>query len=208
MANINPTRMNLITLRRRIVVARKGYDILKRKREVLVIEFLKLLKQSKQSRNFLNELIQRSYKTVTIASTYVGNFELEDVSLHMKEAEPIKIRIKNIMGVRIPEVSRVSARPQSISYSILPSSLAVDDISDSFNKATQSIIEVAQMEQGLKRLVLEIDKTKRRVNALDYRVIPGMVGQSKYIRMRLSEMDRDTFAALKHVKKKLQAAHK
>ncbi|MDE1834462.1 MAG: V-type ATP synthase subunit D [Candidatus Micrarchaeota archaeon] len=206
MPDINPTRMNLIQLRRRIVVARKGYDILKRKREVLVIEFMKMLKQSKESRALLNELIQQSYKTVTIASTYVGNFELEDVAMHMKEAEPIQIRIKNIMGVRIPLINRMQRAP-SMSYSVLPSSLAVDDISDSFVKVTNSIIDVAQREQGLKRLVIEIDKTKRRVNALDYRVIPRMRAQSKYIRMRLEEMDRDTFSALKHVKKKLATAH-
>ena len=206
MANINPTRLNLINLKKRIVVARKGYGILKRKREVLVIEFLKLLKQSKESRSVLNALVQESYKTVTIASTYVGTFELEDVSMHMKEAEPVKIRIKNIMGVRIPEISR-SVRPPTMSFSILPSSLAIDDINDTFTRATNSIIDVAQREQGLKRLVLEIDKTKRRVNALDYRIIPGMANQSKYIRMRLEEIDRDMFSALKHVKKRLQTAH-
>ncbi len=206
MATVNPTRMNLINLKKRIAVARKGYGILKRKREVLVIEFLKMLRQSKESRSALNTLIQQSYKTVTIASTYVGNFELEDVALHMKEAEPVKIKIKNIMGVRIPEINR-SASPSTISFSILPSSLAIDDISDTFTRATNSIIDVAQREQGLKRLVLEIDKTKRRVNALDYRIIPGMADQSKYIRMRLEEIDRDMFSALKHVKKKLQTAH-
>ncbi len=206
MANLNPTRLNLINLKKRIVTARKGYGILKRKREVLVIEFLNLLKQSKESRSVLNDLVQQSYKTVTIASTYVGNFELEDVAMHMKEAEPVKIRIKNIMGVRIPEITRAQ-RPQQISFSVLPSSLAVDDISDTFVRATNSIIDVAQREQGLKRLVIEIDKTKRRVNALDYRIIPGMIKQSKYIRMRLEEIDRDTFSALKHVKKKIQTAH-
>ena len=206
MANLNPTRLNLINLKKRTVTARKGYGILKRKREVLVIEFLNLLKQSKESRSVLNELVQQSYKTVTIASTYVGNFELEDVAMHMKEAEPVKIRIKNIMGVRIPEITRAQ-RPAQISFSVLPSSLAVDDINDTFVRATNSIIDVAQREQGLKRLVIEIDKTKRRVNALDYRIIPGMIKQSKYIRMRLEEIDRDTFSALKHVKKKIQTAH-
>ena len=65
------------------------------------------------------------------------------------------------------------------------------------------MIEVAQREQGLRRLVMEIDKTKRRVNALDYIVIPRMKGQVKYISMRLDEMDRDTFSALKHIKKKI-----
>ena len=206
MANLNPTRLNLINLKKRIVTARKGYGILKRKREVLVIEFLNLLKQSKESRSVLNDLVQQSYKTVTIASTYVGNFELEDVAMHMKEAEPVKIRIKNIMGVRIPEITRAQ-RPVQMSFSVLPSSLAVDDINDTFVRATNSIIDVAQREQGLKRLVIEIDKTKRRVNALDYRIIPGMIKQSKYIRMRLEEIDRDTFSALKHVKKKIQTAH-
>ena len=205
MANLNPTRLNLINLKRRVTVARKGHSILKRKREVLVIEFLKLLKQSKESRSVLNSLVQQSYSTVTIASTYVGNFELEDMALHMKEAEPVRIKIKNIMGVRIPEINRASA-PPSTAYALLPTSLAVDDINDTFTRATNSIIDVAQREQGLRRLVLEIDKTKRRVNALDYRVIPGMLSQSKYIRMRLEEIDRDMFSALKHVKKKLQAS--
>ncbi len=206
MANINPTRMNLIDIKRRINVARKGHSILKRKREILVIEFLKMLKQSKQSRAMLNDLMQQSYKSVTIASAYVGNFELQEMALHKEPATPIRIRIKNIMGVRIPEVERVQ-RLSKMSYSIMPGSLAVDDISDSFTRATNSIIAVAQREQGLKRLVVEIDKTKRRVNALDYRIIPGMKDQSKYIRMRLEEMDRDMFSALKHVKKKLAASH-
>jgi V/A-type H+-transporting ATPase subunit D len=199
---INPTRINLINLRRRIVIAKKGHDILKRKREILVIEFLKLLKQSKESRNALNDMMQQSYKMVTTASTYIGNFDLENVAQYMVEAEPVKIKVRNIMGVKIPQISRLPEK-QSLTFSLIPSSLAVDDIRDTFSRATNAIIDIAQREQGLKRLVIEIDKTKRRVNALDYRVIPGMLAQSKYIRMRLEEIDRDTFSALKHVKKKL-----
>ncbi|MDE1851944.1 MAG: V-type ATP synthase subunit D [Candidatus Micrarchaeota archaeon] len=202
MAMPNPTRINLINTRRRINIARKGHSILKRKREVLVIEFLKLLKESKESRNILNEMIRQAYVMVTTASTYVGNYELEEVALYMKEAEPVKMTIKNIMGVRIPVISRAQeSTPQT---GFMSSSLAVDDLSDTFTKVTDAIIDTAQREQGLKRLVLEIDKTKRRVNALDYKIIPNLKNQSKYIRMRLEEMDRDTFSALKHVKKKLQ----
>ena len=73
---INPTRMNLITTKRRIAMAKKGYNVLKRKREVLVIEFLRLLKQSKQDRTYLNKLMLNAYRSVTIASAYVGDFEL------------------------------------------------------------------------------------------------------------------------------------
>ena len=206
MTTLNPTRMNLINLKRRVVIAKKGHDILKKKREVLVIEFMKMLKQSSESRSKLNEQVQGSYNMVETASTYVGNFELEEVALHMKQAAPIRMKIKNIMGVRIPVIERTQGAQ---AYSILFStSLAVDDINETFTSATNSIIDVAQREQGLKRLVLEIDKTKRRVNALDYKVIPDMMDQSKYIRMHLDEMEREMFAGLKHVKKKLSTKNK
>ncbi len=202
MARLNPTRINLINLKRRVATARKGYGILKRKREVLVLEFLNMLKQSSESRSKLNELVQESYKMVETASTYVGNFELEDVALHMKETSPVRMRVKNIMGVKIPQIERSPGATMDPTL-LFSTSLAVDDINDTFTRATNSIIDVAQREQGLRRLVLEIDKTKRRVNALDYKVIPGMLAQQRYIRMRLEEIDRDTFSALKHVKKKL-----
>ncbi len=202
MARINPTRINLINLKKRVVVARKGHGILKRKREILVLEFLKMLRQSSESRSKLNEMIQESYKMVETASTYVGNFELQAVAMRMGETNPVGMSVKNIMGVRIPEIEREQSSSMA-SQLLFSSSLAVDDLNETFTQATNSIIDVAQREQGLKRLVLEIDKTKRRVNALDYKVIPGMIAQQRYIRMRLEEIDRDTFSALKHVKKKL-----
>ncbi len=199
---INPTRMNLINLKKRTVIARKGHSILKRKREVLVIEFLKLLKESKESRSALNEIIKNSYRTVAIASAYVGNFELEEVAMHIDPQSGISIKIKNIMGVRIPGINRLVQAEQT-NPMLLGTGLAADDINESFRKAVDSVVEVAQREQSLRRIAIEIDKTKRRVNALDYRVIPNMLAQTRYIRMRLEEIDRDTFSALKHVKKKL-----
>ncbi len=202
MAKINPTRMNLINLKKRVVIARKGYSILKRKREVLVIEFLKLLKESKESRKELNEIIKNSYRTVAIASSYIGNFELEEVAMHIEQEAGITMKIKNIMGVRIPAINRL-VEDQGYSPIMLQTSLAADDINESFRKAVGSVVDVAQREQSLRRIAIEIDKTKRRVNALDYKVIPGMLAETKYIRMRLEEIDRDTFSALKHVKKKL-----
>jgi V/A-type H+-transporting ATPase subunit D len=200
---MNPTRMNLINTRKGIVRARKGYSILKKKREVLVLEFMKLIQQSTKDRAHLNELVQGGYRAVGMASTYVGNFELEEVALHMKEAKPIGMNIKNIMGVKVPEITKSEEEGLALSYSLLSTNIAVDDIRNSFVNVINTMIEVAQREQGLRRLVMEIDKTKRRVNALDYIVIPRMAGQVKYISMRLDEMDRDTFSALKHIKKKI-----
>jgi V/A-type H+-transporting ATPase subunit D len=196
--------MNLINTRKGIVRAKKGYGILKKKREVLVLEFMKLIQQSTKDRAHLNELVQNGYRAVGMASTYVGNFELEEVAIHMKEAKPVGMNVKNIMGVKVPEITRNPDDGAGLSYSLLSTNIAVDDIRNAFVNVINTMIEVAQREQGLRRLVMEIDKTKRRVNALDYIVIPRMKGQVKYISMRLDEMDRDTFSALKHIKKKLQ----
>jgi V/A-type H+-transporting ATPase subunit D len=195
--------MNLINTRKGIVRARKGYGILKKKREVLVLEFMKLVQQSTKDRAHLNELVQGGYRAVGMASTYVGNFELEEVAMHMREAKPVGMNVKNIMGVKVPVITRSPDEAAGLSYSLLSTNIAVDDIRNSFVNIINTMIEVAQREQGLRRLVMEIDKTKRRVNALDYIVIPRMKGQVKYISMRLDEMDRDTFSALKHIKKKI-----
>lgn len=201
---ISPTRINLIETRRKTVVARKGHDILERKREVLVGEFLRLLKESKSDRIFLKSLLEQGYKATAIASTYVGDFELERVAESIEEKRPIKITQKNVMGVKIPEISAPGEQMVlGASYSVLSTSAAIDDVRDSFEKITGLIIDMARREQGLKRLVLEIDRTKRRVNALEYVRIPGLRAQAKYIGMRLDEIDRDTFSALKHIKKRL-----
>jgi V/A-type H+-transporting ATPase subunit D len=199
---INPTRMNLIDIRRRTRMARRGYTILKKKREVLVLEFLRLLKSAGKDRDYMYEVLQRAYKTLGMAYAYVGNFELEEAANHVKEIEPIGISVRNIMGVKVPEVEK-GAKHNEEFLGMLLASVAVDDINSSFTEAVDAIIDAAQREQGLKRIVLEVEKTKRRVNALDYIVIPRYNSQAKYISSRLEEIDRDTFSALKHVKKRL-----
>lgn len=202
---VTPTRMNLIATRRRATMARRGYSILKKKREVLVLEFLKLLKSAGKDREAMYETLQAAYKTLGAAYAYVGDLELEEAANQVKETAPIGLSVKNIMGVRVPEISKSQGSPDAF-LGMLSTSIAVDDINSSFKEAIDTIIDTAQREQGLKRIVLEVEKTKRRVNALDYIVIPRFKTQAKYISSRLEEIDRDTFSALKHVKKRLSKA--
>lgn len=201
-ARINPTRMNLIDTRRRMRMARKGHSILKKKREVLVLEFLKLLKSAGKDRDYMYGVLQQAYKTLGVSYAYVGNFELEEAASHVSEAQQIGVNVRNIMGVRVPEISKGEKNTSAL-ISLLSASVAADDVNASFSDALDSIIDAAQREQGLKRIVLEVEKTKRRVNALDYIIIPRFRTQAKYISTRLEEIDRDTFSALKHVKKRL-----
>ncbi|MGI0100897.1 MAG: V-type ATP synthase subunit D [Candidatus Micrarchaeaceae archaeon] len=202
---ISPTRTNLINTRKSMRLASRGHDMLKRKREVLVVEFLRLLKESTNGREYLQQLLQEAYRSLAVASTYVGDFELETVSNYMSEPNRIKISRKNIMGVNIPEISNSDAATsiEGRGYSLISTSVAVDDVSESFDSVINSVIDLAKREQGLKRLVIEIEKVKRRVNALEYRMMPRLSRQSRYISMRLEELERDNFSALKHVKKRL-----
>ena len=188
-------------------IAQRGYSLLKRKREVLVMEFLKLLKESTNDRNYLNEMLQRAYKNLAVASAYAGDFELEQVANYAKEPNPVVIAQKNIMGVKIPEIERSKEEIGILErgYGLLSTSTAIDDVAESFNDVLNTVVDVAKREQGIKRLVIEIDKVKRRVNALEYIVVPNLNRRKKYIAMRLEEIDRDMFSGLKHVKKKLES---
>lgn len=206
MARQNPTRMNLINTKREMRLAQKGHDLLKRKREALVIEFFKMLQISQTDRNHLDEVLNVAYKTTAMASTFVGDFELEQASLYVPDTSQVSIGVKNIMGVKIPEIQKEAK--QSIEYAKLQTDIGVSDVGESFTNVKEIIIEIAKREQGLRRLITEIDKVKRRVNALEYILLPSLSREATYISFRLDEMDRDTFSALKHVKKKLASGKK
>ncbi len=203
MPTINPTRTNLMALRKRLRIAEKGHDILTRKRKALVAEFLKLLAQPRKRRNDLINILQKGYKTVIIANTYIGNFELGQMAYYMKEANPVGIEIKNVMGVRVPEISETRFYPAA--QVPFGASLAVDEINKQFTEALQALVDTAELEHGLRTVVLEIEKTKKQINIIDNILIPRIKKNEKYIEMRIDEMERDTFVALKHVKSRLES---
>jgi len=203
---LSPTRINLINTRKSILIARKGHDLLKSKQQVLVREFLALLKESSKGRGQMQEALQSAYKALAMGIAYAGDLELQRTASAVKELAPVRIEQKNIMGVHIPEIehSIVYTKIQERGYGVISASMATDDAHDSFVLALDAIIEAAKREQGLKRLVIAIEKVKRQVNALNYIRIPALMDQAKYISMRLEEIDRDNLSGLKHVKKRLK----
>ncbi len=199
---VNPTRMNLINIRKSSKLALKGHDLLKRKREALVLEFFSMLKESTSDREKLYQMLQSAYKTTVIASTFAGDFALEQASLYVGDASEVRVGVKNVMGVKIPEIEDVQKQKKLQAF--FQMSTAVSDVSDAFAGVKEMIIDTAKREQSLRRLILEIDRVKRRVNALEYILIPKLNREGAYISFRLDEMERDTFSALKHVKKKIE----
>lgn len=133
-------------------------------------------------------------------------FEVENAAMGMKRAPNVKIEVKNIMGVKIPSIEgqQVERGLMERGYSVVGTSAKIDDVAENFEKATDLIIKLAETENAMRKLIREIEKTKRRVNALEYVVIPRLGSQAAMIAFRLDEMERDSFVMLKMIKRKLE----
>jgi len=204
--NPNPTRMELLKAKSSIKLARKGHKLLKQKRDALVMEFFKILGRAKDLRGELNIQMARSYNSIALAQAYHGVYEVEAAALSVKRASNVNIEVRNIMGVRIPSIESVPVEKtlESRGYNIAGTNAKIDDVAENFEKITDLVIKLAETENAIRRLIREIEKTKRRVNALEFVLIPKLENQAKLIQFRLEEMERDSFVMLKMIKRKLE----
>ncbi|MBN2478022.1 V-type ATP synthase subunit D [Candidatus Micrarchaeota archaeon] len=208
MAEVTPTRMELIKTKDRIALAKKGHKLLKQKRDALILEFFELLKKAKNLRGELNEQIRSAYKSLYTAQMYHSLPELENVALNCRKDISVDMEVRNVMGVKIPsiEMENVQISPPILErgYSIVGTSAKIDNAVDNFSKVFEMTLKIAETETAIKRLILEIEKTKRRVNALEFVLLPKLEEQKKMIQFRLDEMERDSFVSLKVIKRKLE----
>ncbi|MEM2138127.1 MAG: V-type ATP synthase subunit D [Candidatus Anstonellaceae archaeon] len=206
--NPNPTRMELLKAKTRVKLARKGHKLLKQKRDALILEFFKILGKAQDLRSELNAQMKKAYTALAIAQAYHGMQEIESAALAVKRAPGVKVDVRNIMGVKIPslESQQVEKGLVSRGYSMVGTSAKIDEVAEAFEKATDLVFKLSQTENAIRRLILEIEKTKRRVNALEYVLIPRLESQAKLISFRLEEMERDSFVMLKTIKRKLERA--
>ncbi|MBI5553382.1 MAG: V-type ATP synthase subunit D [Candidatus Diapherotrites archaeon] len=207
-AEIKTTRLELIETRNMIRLAEKGNQLLKQKKDILVLEFFKILKDAKDLRKDLNENMAYAYSSLGLAESFHGSLEVQTLSLAVAPLAGVEVSSKNIMGVRIPAIKGTDVfKPLGErGYPLESSSAKLDETVEHFQKSLDQIIKLAETENALKRLIKEIEKTKRRVNALDYVVVPTLKDKSKYISMRLEEMEREQFVSLKSIKEKLEKA--
>jgi V/A-type H+-transporting ATPase subunit D len=200
--NIKPTRSELMKLKNRIKLAKSGYNLLKKKRDGLILEFFEILKKAKSVRQELTEEYQKALQTVNIVRTVEGDVHVMSLALAVKDAPEITVQSRNIMGVVVPKID-YTANPIGFDkgYGSIASSALIDEATASFETVLKKVIEAAEVETGIKKLLIEIEKTKRRVNALEFEVIPKLDLQRKFIQMRLDEMDRENIFRMKRIKK-------
>jgi V/A-type H+-transporting ATPase subunit D len=204
--DIKPTRSELINLKRRIALSERGYKILKMKRDGLILEFFKVLANAKDSRGELLKKYERAVESMALANTVEGAIGVKSAAFSVKEVPQIVLSSKNIMGVVVPEIesSKVRKSLMDRGYGVLGTTSIIDETATSFEDLVESIIESAEIETTMKRLLQEIESTKRRVNALEFKVIPELTEARNFIKMRLDEMEREELFRLKKIKARSQ----
>ncbi len=200
--DIKPTRSELIALKRRIKLSERGYNILKMKRDGLILEFFKVLQQAKESQGVLMERYTHAMEMIALAETVEGAIGVKAAAFSAAEIPAISVGSKNIMGVVVPEIEASSVRKSVLDrgYAMLGTSAVIDEAAEAFEDLLEAVIEAAEIETTMKRLLDEIESTKRRVNALEFKVIPELTEARDFIKMRLDETEREELFRLKKIK--------
>ena len=201
---IQPTRSELLEITKKIKLTRNGYKILKLKRDGLILEFFKILDQAKDLRMEIARRFKEAIEKIAIASAVDGVIAVRSASYALTGHPEIQLRSRNLMGVVVPNIksSKIVAPLTERGYGIIGTSPRIDEATDAFEKLVETIVKAAELETTMKKLLEEIERTKRRVNALEFRVLPELEEIERFIRFRLEEMERDNTFRLKRIKDK------
>ncbi|MBW2334068.1 MAG: V-type ATP synthase subunit D [Deltaproteobacteria bacterium] len=208
--NVKPTRMELLKLRRRVKLADKGHRLLKEKRDALISEFMVVIKEYKDARKRVEENLKLAFYNLLMAEVLLGSRDLEQISGITLRDINLDFMTKNIMGVSVPimKVDNLIRRVHERGYGFLSTNAKLDDAAKNFEESILSIVKLAEIEESVRRIAEEVEKTKRRVNALEHIVIPRLKATIKHIEMRMEEIERESFLRLKKIKASLEARKK
>ena len=208
---VTPTRMVLNQLKGRLKTARRGHKLLKDKRDELMRQFMDVVKLNKQLRTRVEEGLTAAFSSLQVASAIMSPEMLEQALLYPRQSVELGLTYKNIMSVNVPQYSFRTKNndPSEIyPYGFAQTSGELDDALDKMARVFEDMLELAQVEKTMQLLAEEIEKTRRRVNALEYVMIPELEGNIKYIAMKLEENENSTKVRLLKVKEMvLQNAH-
>jgi len=199
--NVIATRAELIRTKGRITLAKNGYRLLKKKRDGLIMEFFALLERAKTVRQELDELYIDTLNRMNIARVLEGDVKVRSVALAVRAQPEVTVTTKNVIGVAVPKISGTTPK-QSFS---LYDSIAITEAAEGYEKVLHKVIAAAELETAIRKLLAEIEKTKRRVNALEFEIIPRLQRDKAAILLRLDEIERETFFRLKRSKQRLMA---
>ena len=201
MENFAPTKSTLMAARSSLDFSQKGFELLDKKRNVLIREMMSYVSKAHELQNEVNITFSKAYKALESANINSGIINVEDVAMTVEEAMDYEILFKSVMGVEVPKIifERKDIQPK---YGFYRSSAAIDEAMKEFNDVKYLTYELAEVENAVYRLAMEVKKTQKRANALQNIQIPKFEEIVKFITEVLEEKEREDFFRLKVVKKK------
>ncbi|MFH1313264.1 MAG: V-type ATP synthase subunit D [Candidatus Eisenbacteria bacterium] len=196
---VNPTRMELLRLRKRLQLARRGHKLLKDKRDELMKRFMGLVHQIKELRLDVEKELEEAWKRFLVARS-VGGAEVIETAVSVPTRKTfVEVERDQIMNVVVP-VFTLKTEGKLASYGLATTPAELDTSLVAMEKVLGRMVELASKEKALELIGDEIERTRRRVNALEYVLIPNLLETIRYISMKLSEMERGNLTRLMRVK--------
>ncbi len=205
--DVKPTRKNLMQIEDRIELSERGHDTLEQKRDGLIMEFMDILEQAQDVRSGLEDDYMEAQQTIDMARAMEGDVAVRGAAAALKEHPEITVESKNIMGVVVPQIesTRVKKSLDQRGYGVLGTSARIDEAADSYEQLLESVILAAEVETAMRKLLNEIEKTKRRVNALEFKLLPDLYENKEFIEQKLEEQEREEIFRMKKIKDKKES---
>ena len=198
--NAFPTKGNLMLTKNTLRLSRQGYELLDKKRNVLIREIMALNEQAKEIQNRIDQVFKQAYTALMKANIEMGTQQVQNFSHGIPQEDTVQVQVRSIMGVEIPKARYDNITRQVPHYGFGGTTVSLDEAYHRFNEVKDLIVELATIENTACRLAVNIRKTQKRANALQHVVIPKYEARMKRIQETLEERERDEFVRLKAIK--------
>lgn len=201
--NIAPTKSNLLTLKRKLAFAEEGYDLLEQKRQILIYELMSRVSRARHAEQATHRALRQAYEALREARLDRGSEAIDKAALAVKMDHQVDITDQHLMGMKIPHVT-VKTEPVSAQFGVGGTSASTDVAMSRFVEVLPLLAEMAELENALRRIALELRKTQRRCNALSKIFMPDYRETIVYIMGDLEERERESFVILKMIRDRLE----
>lgn len=199
--NVAPTKSNLLKIKDDLKLSKVGYNLIDKKRTVLIKEMMQQIENAKKIQEDVKVMFEKAYEILKMANITMGVMNVKDISMSIDKQENFEISYKSVMGLDVPMV-KYTQKPLRPHYSIHMTPPLIDEAIEMFQKIKVLVYRLAETENTVYKLSIEIKKNQKRANALDKIQIPNLKETVKYISNSLEEKEREDFYRLKKIKKK------
>ncbi|MBM3701757.1 MAG: V-type ATP synthase subunit D [Actinobacteria bacterium] len=199
LVNVNATRMELLRLKKRLNLAWRGHKLLKDKRDELMRQLLEVIDEVKELRLSIEKEFQSIVERFVLEKASIGSYQVEQELLLPVKKISVSISKRNIIGVHVPVYAK-EVSGDIIPYGYMNTSGEMDIALNDFDKSIENLLDLAEKEKAVQLMAMEIEETRRRVNVLEYKLIPSIIETIRFITMKLDEIERSNTVRLMKVK--------